>query len=188
MKRYQTLAKISMLIVLGALIVLFTGCKDEEEGTASLSVSLESFNVARTTYDAVNIDIQSASIHTSTNADETSGWFELPTYTGIYDLLDYEAGNDTIIALEPFLELQTVSQIRLILGHENTIVVDGMTYDLDTPSAQSSGLKIQIHADLQPNMAYKVVLNFDVDKSIVNTGNNKYKLLPVINASVAQVQ
>jgi hypothetical protein len=188
MIRFKTIVVTLTVISLGILFTLQTGCKkDDEEGTASFSVSLKSTNAARAIYNEVNIDIQSASIHTSTNPDETGGWFELPTYTGIYDLLDYEAGNDTIIALAPFLEVQTVSQIRLILGDANTIIVDGVTYDLDTPSAQTSGLKIQIHAELQPNLAYKVVLNFDVDKSIVKTGNDNYKLTPVINATVVQV-
>jgi len=47
-------------------------------------------------------------------------------------------------------------------------------------------LKINVHAELQPNMSYKVVLDFDSDKSIVKTGNNKYKLKPVINATLVQ--
>ncbi|PLW97989.1 MAG: carbohydrate-binding protein, partial [Marinilabiliales bacterium] len=63
----------------------------------------------------------------------------------------------------------------------------GATYDLDTPSAQTSGIKIQVHAQLQPNLKYKIVLNFDPDKSIVMTGNGKYKLTPVINATVVQL-
>ena len=176
------------LISLAIILTFQVGCKKgDDKGTAQFSLSLESSNVTRATYDEVNIDIQRASIHTSTDAEETSGWFDLPTTTGIYDLLDYDAGNDTIFAFDPFLEVMTVSQIRLILGNANTIVVDGVTYDLDTPSAQTSGLKIQVHTQLQPDLIYKVVLDFDVNKSIVNTGNDKYKLSPVIKATVVQL-
>ena len=187
MKKSRATLSIVAVITLGIFLLSLPGCKDDDNGTASFSVSLKSSNVSRAIYDQGNLDILSPSIHTSSNPDETGGWFELPTYVGIYDLLDYDAGNDTIIALAPFLEVQTVSQIRLLLGNANTIVVDGVTYDLDTPSAQTSGLKIQIHAELQPDLVYKVVLNFDVDKSIVKTGNNNYKLSPVINATVVQV-
>ena len=169
-----------------------TGCKKDDgnndsQGTADFSVSLKTTNSSRSTYESVNIDIQKVSIHTSTNEDETSGWFELETNTGVYDLLDYEAGNDTIIALDPVLQVQTVSQIRLILGDNNTVAENGETYDLDTPSAQTSGLKIQIHAPLQPNVSYKVVLDFDADQSIIKTGNDKYKLQPVIRANLVQI-
>jgi len=188
MKKVKSILISITAVILSAFVLFNTGCKDDDEnGTANFNISLKSNNASRATYDAVNIDILQLSIHTSTNPDETDGWFDLPTNTGVYDLLDYNAGNDTIVALDPFLEVQTVSQIRILLADNNTIVVDGNTYDLDTPSAQSSGLKIQVHAVLQPGMIYKVVLNFDVNKSIVETGNNKYKLSPVINATVVQM-
>jgi hypothetical protein len=191
MKTGNTLLHFFGLSLLAIVFILQTGCKKEEEnnpdGTAEFNVSLQSSTSSRSDYEAVNIDIQKVSIHTSTNADETSGWFDLNTNTGVYDLLDYAAGNDTIIALDPLLEAQTVSQIRLILGNKNTVVEAGQTHDLDTPSAQTSGLKIQVHAQLQPNLKYKIVLNFNPDKSIVKTGNGKYKLTPVINATVVQL-
>ena len=191
MKKRNKVLKFSGLLLIIIIFLLQTGCKKEESndqtGTAEFNVSLKSSTSSRSDYEAVNIDIQKVSIHTSTNTDENSGWFDLETNTGVYDLLDYEAGNDTIIALDPLLEVQTVSQIRLILGNNNTVVESGETYDLDTPSAQTSGLKIQGHAQLQPNLKYKIVLNFDADNSIVETGNGNYKLTPVINATVVQL-
>ena len=101
-------------------------------------------------------------------------------------MLDYASGNDTLIGFDSIINVQTISQIRLLLGNNNTIVDDGETYDLETPSAQTSGLKIQVHAELQPNNSYKVVLDFDSEESIIKTGNNKYKLKPVINATLVQ--
>ena len=191
MKQGKSIFIITAIAAFSFLILTQQGCKKEDEnpesGTANFNISLKSTSSSRSNYESINIDIQSASIHTSTDLEETSGWFDLETNTGIYDLLDYEAGNDTLIAFDPVLEVQTVSQIRLILGDNNTIVIDGETYDLDTPSAQTSGIKIQVHAQLQPNLSYKVVLNFDAEKSIIETGNDKYKLTPVIDATVLQI-
>ncbi|MEE4260937.1 MAG: DUF4382 domain-containing protein, partial [Bacteroidales bacterium] len=174
MKKKNTYLQFFGLILLALMFILQTGCnKDEnnnpETGTAELNVSLKSSFIPRSDYESVNIDIKKVSIHTSTDSTATSGWFDLMANAGIYDLLDFENGNDTIIALDTLLQVQTVSQIRLILGNNNTIVESGETYDLETPSAQTSGIKIQIHALLQPNKAYKVVLNFDTDNSIVKT-------------------
>ncbi len=188
----KTFYQLVAIIGLASLFFLHTGCNKNENdnlgnGTAELNISLMSSVTLRSNYEAMNIDIQKVSIHVSTDTTTTSGWFDLDANTGIYDLLDYDAGNDTIIALAPALSVQTVSQIRLILGSNNTIVESGETYDLETPSAQTSGLKIQINALLEPNHAYKVVLNFDTDKSIIKTGNSKYKLKPVINATVVQL-
>jgi hypothetical protein len=138
---------------------------------------------AVTSYDAINVDIEQISIHISTDTNATSGWFDLETIPGVYNLLDYIA-SDTLIAFDSLLVVQKVSQIRLILGANNTVVEDGVTYDLDTPSGQTSGIKIQVHADLLPDSAYVVMLDFDPEKSVKKTGNGKYKLSPVINAVV----
>jgi len=172
--------------------IIFSSCSDDDEqdnqpatGNADFNVALKSTN-SKSTYDAIYIDIQKVSIHTSSDSAENSGWFELETNIGIYDLLDYESGNDTIIAFDSLLQVKTVSQIRLILGNNNTIIDDGVTYDLETPSAQTSGLKLQVHAELEPNKSYKLLLNFDADNSINKTGNGKYKLKPVINTTIIE--
>lgn len=192
MKTKNTIFQFSAIIFIALIFTLYTGCKKEENndpvsGNAELNVSLNSSTSSRSNYESVNIDIQKVSIHTSTDTTQSSGWIDLETNTGVYDLLDYNASNDTIIALDTALQVITISQIRLILGNNNSVVELGETYDLETPSAQTSGLKIQVHEHIEPNQAYKVVLDFDVDKSIVKTGNGKYKLKPVINASVIRL-
>ena len=75
-----------------------------------------------------------------------------------------------------------VSQIRLILGENNSVMVDSMVYDIKTPSAQESGLKFNVHQDVSPGIAYTYIIDFDAAKSIVKTGkgNSKYILKPVI--------
>ena len=179
------------MIFIATIFILQTGCnkdeKNDQNGTAEFNISLKSSTPSRSNYESIKIDIQKVSIHISADSSETSGWFDLETNAGVYDLLDYDAGNDTIIALDPAMQVITVSQIRLILGNNNTIVDSGETYDLDTPSAQTSGLKIQVHAQLQPNQVYKVVLDFDSDKSVLKTGNDKYKLKPIIKATLVQL-
>ena len=191
MKFSSKLLTVIFITLLSSTIIL-SSCSDDDEqdnqpatGNADFNVALKSTN-SKSTYDAIYIDIQKVSIHTSSDSAEASGWFELETNIGIYDLLDYESGNDTIIAFDSLLQVQTISQIRLILGENNTIIDDGETYDLETPSAQTSGLKLQVHAELQPDKRYKLLLNFDADNSINKTGNGKYKLDPVINTTIIE--
>ena len=193
MKNRNNYLWITTIVAFSFFILLQSACKKDENnnappntGTADLDVSLKSTPTKRSTYDSINIDIIKVSIHTSTDSAETSGWFDLETNGGVYNLLDYTVGNDTVIALDSVLQVQTISQIRLILGDNNTIVEGGETYDLETPSAQTSGIKIQVHAELLPNLSFKIQLDFDPDKSINKTGNGKYKLKPVINAVVIQ--
>jgi len=125
-------------------------------------------------YTAVNIDLRSVEV-----TGNGGGAVTLNTTPGIYNLLDLANGVDTLIATGS-LSTSQVQQIRLILGPNNSVVVGGTTYPLATPSAQQSGLKLQVHQQLQPGIAYYVLLDFDANQSIVNEGNGSYSLKPVI--------
>jgi len=78
------------------------------------------------------------------------------------------------------MEPGTISQIRLILGPNNSVIVDGVSHPLSTPSAEQSGLKIQVHQTFEPGVSYAILLDFDANQSIVEKGNGEYQLKPVI--------
>ena len=131
-------------------------------------------------YDQVNIDIQKIQVHSSGDENIEDGWQEMKLLNaGVYDLLQFNNGVDTLLVDED-MPSGNVSQMRLILGENNTVVVDGVTYDLDTPSAQTSGLKFQIHDDFLAGIEYRLWIDFDAARSIVETGNGKFVLKPVI--------
>ncbi len=81
----------------------------------------------------------------------------------------------------------SVEQIRLILGTNNTVVVNNVTYPLSTPSADQSGFKLQVHQTLQAGIQYSVLLDFDANKSIILDGNGTYRLKPVIRTIEAAI-
>ncbi|MDC1107264.1 DUF4382 domain-containing protein [Prolixibacteraceae bacterium] len=165
-----------------ALMILSLGlfsCNDDDihSGQATLNVQLTD---VPGDYEQVNIDIQDVRINLG---EDDSGWTSIgEVNTGVYNLLEFTAGNDTLL-VSGGLPAGTYEQIRLVLGTLNTIVIGGVTYDLDTPSAQQSGLKIQINQTLEGGVAYNLILDFDVDKSIVEKGNGSYSLKPVIRAT-----
>jgi hypothetical protein len=103
---------------------------------------------------------------------------------GIFNLLNFSNGIDTLIA-SGLLTDATVQQIRLILGSNNSVVIDSISYPLSTPSAEQSGLKLQVHHTLQAGILYSVLLDFDANKSIVDMGNGNYKLKPVVRTIVS---
>lgn len=125
-------------------------------------------------YQAVYVDIRAVEV---TGSGKT---VSLNANAGIYNLLNFSNGTDTLIATGS-LNMANVEQIRLILGENNSIVTsDGVSHPLSTPSAQQSGLKLQVHQTLQAGVAYQVLLDFDAAKSIVVKGNGDYSLKPVI--------
>lgn len=125
-------------------------------------------------YDKVNVDIQGVEVR-----GDDGKTVLLNVKKGIYNLLEFSNGLDTVIATDS-LEISSVNQIRLILGPNNTVVVAGVSYPLSTPSAEQSGLKLQVNQTLQEGILYTILLDFDANKSIIQTGNGTYKLKPVL--------
>ena len=171
----------------GACLALNSCSKDDDSnnggaaGTSRLEVRLTD---SPGDYEEVNINIKEVRIHTSATAgNNDQGWQTLTNLNpGIYNLLDFANGVDTLIA-SANLPAGHISQIRLVLEDSgNTIKLedDNTLYDLDTPSAQQSGLKLLINADLVANVTYVLLLDFDVARSVLQTGNGQYKLKPVI--------
>jgi len=163
------------VMVICALVFL-TGCsKSESNKNAELQVMLTD---APADYDAVLIDIQDVQIHVSENEAEGS-WLSLDVNKGVYNLLDFRNGMDTLLGS---IEVPpgTISQLRLVLGPNNQLETGGELYNLQTPSAQQSGLKLNIHATLTGGVVYKLWVDFDAARSIVQKGNGEYLLKPVI--------
>ena len=133
-------------------------------------------------YQAVYIDVKDVQINVT--GDANNGWQSLQgVNAGVYDLLRLVNDEDTILA-DAEIPSGRLHQIRLVLGTENYVKLEGTTdlIKLETPSAQQSGLKLNIQYDVTEERLYTILLDFDVAKSIVNTGNNKYILKPTIRA------
>jgi hypothetical protein len=156
--------------------IVLSSC-NKEKGNSRLSVYLTDAPAA---YDAVNIDIVRMEIKSSSDNGD-GGWQELPLNAGVYNLLDFTNGMDTLLSTVE-LPAGKVSQLRLILGTNNSIVVNGntMPLPLETPSAQTSGLKFNIHADLVEGVTYHIWIDFDCARSVVENGNGDYILKPVL--------
>lgn len=162
-------------------IALLWGCsKDNEKATFSVRLT-----DAPADYQEVNVDIREVHVHTSSSAAENDAdWIKLDAQSGVYNLLELTNGLDVLLA-EAELPAGKLSQIRLVLGENNTLKQYDQLIALKTPSAQQSGLKLSINADLEPGKNYTVLLDFDAGRSVVKAGNSgSYILKPVIRALV----
>jgi len=127
-------------------------------------------------YEGVYVDIQGVEINSESGE---SGWKQLEVNKGVYNLIEFTNGMDTLLATA-VLPAGKISQIRLKLGEDNTVMIDGNIKDLVTPSGQQSGVKLNVHAELVEGITYKLWLDFDAARSVVETGSGKYNLKPVI--------
>jgi len=152
-----------------ALIFALFSCSSDEKSTMRVHLTDAPGN-----FDAVYIDVQEVNIHTSSN-----GWQTMNVNTGIYNLLDFTNGMDTLLGTAT-VPSGMVSQMRLVLGSNNSVVADGNSHPLTVPSGQTSGLKFNVHENLEPGLTYDIWIDFDAGRSIVHTGNDTYILKPVI--------
>ncbi|WP_231563301.1 DUF4382 domain-containing protein [Salegentibacter sp. Hel_I_6] len=164
----------------------FTSCNDDdtngpEEGYAQLTVRMTD---APGDYDHVWVDVQDVMIKTEAAVgQEEAEWESLSNVeTGRYDLLQLTGGVSQLL-VDAEIPAGYLDQIRLVLGPDNVVVIDGEENPMATPSAQQSGLKLNVQQELEAGEQYEYLLDFDVDGSIVKTGNGGYILKPVIRMS-----
>ena len=171
------LMKKLILFLVPLISLSLFSCEDNDPKNARIEVWLTD---EPGDYQEVNVDVQGVEVH-SNETDDDQGWQSIEITPKVYNLLDLANGNETFLGdLE--LPAGRLSQIRLILGDDNTVKVDDQTHPLTTPSAQQSGLKIQMHQTLAEGVTYKITLDFEAGKSVVETGSGAYILKPVIRA------
>ena len=168
-----------LFILLAGSTFVFLSCK-KNNGSSVADSSMSVYLVdAPAAYDRVFIDIQSVQVKASADGSE-SEWQTLNiSRPGVYNLLNFKNGIDTLLGTLK-LPAGRINQLRLVLGSNNSVVLNGISYPLTTPSAQQSGLKLQIKADLIAGIDYRIWIDFDAARSIIQTGNGSYILKPVI--------
>ncbi len=169
-----------LLFIICLATITMEACtkNDDARSTTNLRVNLTDGPIDE--LDSVYIEILEVRVKmgkdTANNAD--NGWINLATTAGIYDLLSYQNGADTLIGSGP-VPTGYVKEIRLILGNNNRVVDSfGTVYPLTIPSGSESGLKIKINKNLNATLD-SLLLDFDAALSIKKEGSG-YKLRPVI--------
>lgn len=188
MKRSFKKWSLKPAIFVAVLGLGFTSCSDDDndgaidEENARVTVRMTD---APGDYDAVTVDVEDVMVQVEAEEGVTDeeGWLSLDNVeAGQYDLLELTGGITQELA-DSEIPAGFVSQIRLILGPDNFVTVNGEELPLATPSAEQSGLKLNLNQELEAGEHYEFLLDFDVEESIVTTGNGGYILKPVIRLS-----
>jgi len=161
-----------LLFAVFSVGVITIGCSKNKNGTTLLKVNLTDnpYNASE-----VNVDIQQVRVNLS---NDSSGWINLGTETGIYNLLDFQNGIDTVIA-QGMVPTGMLKEIRFVLGTENSIVINNVEYPLTIPSGSESGLKIKLNKALNATLD-SMTVDFDAALSIHQDGMGDYILSPVL--------
>lgn len=165
----------------------FTSCSKNGESTSSVKIHLID---APGKYEKVLVNIIDVQYN---KIDDDAGWTSfngfVPPITNDplnrIDLTKLIAGTSLELTNEN-VESGPLKHIRLVLGDNNALVFEGETQEvaLSTPSALQSGLKLNVNANLEPGFSYNFILDWDVQKSIIEAGGSgNYNLKPVIRVA-----
>ncbi len=164
---------LSFLLLSGALFL--TACSKSNDGQNSTTLNIR-LTDGPADYTEVNVDIKEIRVKFNDDSNE-DGWQTLQTHSGIYNLLNYQNGKDTLLATGT-VNASFVKQIRFILGPDNSIKVGTKIYPLTIPSGAESGLKLMINKKLGQSLE-NLIVDFDALLSIKEE-NGGYKLRPVL--------
>lgn len=171
--------KLILIVSVIAFGITLNSCSSDSDSSGKYAYKVRMTD-APGPYDEVNIDLQAVEVIGSNGQTIT-----LNTTAGVYNLLELSNGISTQIAASELGDVKA-SQIRLLLGTNNTIKLNGISYPLSTPSADQSGLKINVTQTLLENVSNEILIDFDANTSVVETGTGTYKLKPVLRTIVAE--
>jgi hypothetical protein len=188
----NTLGRLLTSATIAAAVLAMAACgggsaaPEAAQGTLNLSLT----DAPSCGYDHVNITIDRVRVNqSSTAADTDSGWSEVVLSPPMrVDLLTLTNGVLATLGRTP-LPTGHYTQMRLLLAANspaaplaNSVVpTGGSEVALTTPSAQQSGVKMNIDIDIAANQMADFVLDFNACRSIVSAGaSGKYLLKPVV--------
>ncbi|HEV8282817.1 MAG TPA: DUF4382 domain-containing protein [Chitinophagaceae bacterium] len=158
-----------LILILSFLPFIFS-CKKEKK-TSPIQIYLTDDPAV---YDSVYIHIKSIEVNV---LHDSLAWIPLDTKDTIINLLNLHDGV-TMLTAQGIVPQGLLKEVRFILGNGNTVVVNGISYPMQTPSAETSGLKLKI--DKKLNEVFNAfIFDFDASQSIV-AENGTYRLEPVI--------
>lgn len=176
-------------LLLASVLILALGCGGGSEGArapaeARMSVSLA--GAPTPDFKQINLDVQRVEI-----SEAGSAWTVLAEPKRILDLRALSGGTTFLLASGASLPPGRYTQLRLVLGNRNTVVLaDESSQGLTVAPGQLAGIKVGVNLDVAAGSTRNVTLDFDGSHSIqVRTqgSGSEYLLQPLVQAHDTQL-
>ena len=169
-------AIVLLLILIGASML--AGCSQTEDANLNAGRLVIRLTDDPADFDEVNIELVAMRVHS-----EEEGWIDIESFEGgVFNLLELQDGAEVLLADVAFPE-GPITQLRLMIGNQNTVVIGGDVLPLTVPSGSQSGVKINLDGQIISGEEMSILLDFDAKKSVRAAGkSNKYNLKPTIKA------
>ena len=167
--------------VLAAAIALI-GCGGDGDSSTTSTTSTTSggrgtLNVRLA--DAPDPSITSVLINvTKVEANVDGQWQTLPVQVNNeIELLDLVKGD--ILLAGGDVPSGHYNQVRVFVDSATVTDSEG-THNVTIPSSEQTGIKLNVNGDINNNEIVTLLIDFNVDKSLIKTGSGQYKLKPVM--------
>ena len=170
---------LSIIMILG-ITSIFSGCIQSGSGILVLQITdvPSDLNISKALVNISSVEVHKADFgaddNDSDDNDSDAGWRTLVNESLTFDLIQLIDVKEVFD--EEVLSAGWYTQIRLIVDRA-LVTIDGIEYDLKIPSKK---VKLISPFEIVANETTTLTLDFDVYKSIHQTGNDKYIMKPTI--------
>jgi hypothetical protein len=112
-------------------------------------------------FSEVNVHVQKLRVHTPTN-----GWMDLETKAGIYNLISLQNHIGTLLTDKAATEGSLIDKMELVLGRENSVVMNGVRSTLIPPNPDYAPILINIDAPIDPRKILEITIDFKAHASV----------------------
>lgn len=116
-------------------------------------------------------------------SDSTFIWQDLNIKAGIYDILSFRNGLDTLLAAST-IPKGAIRMLKIEIGTQNSVVKNQVTYPVNLPPNAPKYVLIKLRGsecDEYLPAKVRLWLDFDINRSIIQGRNNEFYLRPVFH-------
>jgi hypothetical protein len=195
---------LSAIMAIAVCFITLTACKKNTSSENEIAQGKQQMSLYLTDgpglFDHVYIDIRSVKVLVDTSKDtrrhdnedwdrrgsddrkkdSSFVWEDLNITPGVYDILRFRNGADTLFAAAGIVK-GSIRLIKVELGTNNSVVKDSVVYPISLPAGANNYVLIKLKGheceEYLPNKR-RLWLDFDITRSILVNSQNKFYLRP----------
>lgn len=161
------------------IVISFSSCTKESlsEPSSKTTISVV-LNGNNSQYDELWIEVTNVLVKVIDDESIPDCWLSLKTTDNpINHLIDISKTSNLNLVRGLNIPEGTIYEIRLVIGNNNTVVIDGKPINLTTNSVYQNGLVSRVNKHLDSNTHYQYNLEFDTSNSVLETQVEGYYIL-----------
>lgn len=181
-----TVKRLKSPFLTGSLIILLLGCSVNNVNDISdqsiISVSLKAKSGE---LNEVFIEVKDVQLKLASNLSAPGNWVSLNTTNqGVYNFYDLQENSKLLLVENVSLKSDYLQELKLVLGDENSIIINSQFFDFNISENGLLEAKNSIGLQLLPGKIYDIIIEFDIDESVIFNQQDGFNLEPKIYTAI----